>query len=1696
MKYGNLEPYFLRRNFQYGTKHISAIKNLLFIDEHSVINSDALSSYINTETLAILYHSEETKRNELSSILDHIHLYDNQISHKTDLHIYATDKCKVSIKLEQFILNVRRFGFVFSTDSGMRFEESMFVENANYMDEQNVKWLISAISKMNIHTIDFFGCNTLNDAQWQNYYYNLSNNANVVIYANPVSTGNPNYGGNWRFTEYDAENTRKFTVNIDRKYFNSDIEQYSYVFDFHYPITLMLDNSGAIWACGRNTAGQLGLGNNSNVANLTKLTDLNSSSTILSFGGGTSVCYISYSDGKMYASGSNASGYLLNNSVTVGGTRSSFAECTLFYTQAPSKKVIRQFSNVGSNANMMFLTDDGAVYGMGSNSAGLFGTGSTTNPASFELATMSIANYSPRYPIDMQNSGLTTILLMNDGTVWGCGANSLLGINTSTGSTLNPTQLATPVNVSGSVNIGSVKQISVSTGHVLLLTTNNKIYGTGTGASLGYGSTTNSLIWVPMDLSAVTNGIPAAISTGSNVSFVITSTGKVYGCGVNTSSVLGTGTVGTTYTRLISCLPLPSGETGVITAVTTMGFIGATIALTSTGNVYSCGSNGFGAMSISGGNSLSLTAMITASGSPMVNVKTLFINYTPIVPQLPPDSPTITYVTVATNGLSISVEFQPPTQTVNTYYYSIDGINYVDALTTVSPIIINSSGGIVSLKSYNGAGMSLASNAIRPTYPPNITNITAGLTSLLISFNMPNVGSPNLTGISYSINNGVSFTDTGTTSPLLIPELISGTTYNVILRAYSTAWVSGYSTVYNVQTAFLGSKPIIENVVSNGATSLTVTHKQDVLGSSPTTYYYSFDGTSNAGTATYPSFTITNLISNNPYNICIIANNLAGDISSNFQIGYVLGSIPSLTVTSGTNKFTISYSQQHTGTSPTTYRYYLNDISYSTPNNTSSTGTFDISNITDISSYNVYVVARNIAGDISSNIVAGNAYGTTPTISLTPGINKLTVTFNQSLRGTSPTLYYYTDLSNGAGRIGPVVSPFDISGTTTRTVYIVAQNPAGNLISLGASGTPFILGGAPTIGAITPGVNQLSIAFSQSPLGTLPTRYYYSIDGTTKLGPGTTTSPLVITDISTSITFYIIADNSAGTVRSLATSSGTPFMLGSIPFLTAVPVLNSSGAIRIAYTQETTGTLPVTYYYSTVNDANTTARTQFITTSIDVSGVTTTTTYYVIASNNAGNVISNGSTVTPYLLGSKPTISNVSQGINSLIVTFTNASGGNPSSFSYYYSYDGINREPGPITSPFTITGLTSQKTVYVIANNLAGDISSNPVTETPYLLGNPPSITNISSGINSLIVTFTNASGGNPSSFSYYYSYDGINREPGPITSPFTITGLTSQKTVYVIANNLAGDISSNPVTETPYLLGNPPSITNISSGINSLIVTFTNASGGNPSSFSYYYSYDGINREPGPITSPFTITGLTSQKTVYVIANNLAGDISSNPVTETPYLLGTPPSITNVESGTNKLTVAFTVSTGANPAPTYYYSLNGGPLNLVPSNQSPFDILNLTQAVSNSVYVLARNSAGDISSNVVSAIPYILGGAPTITRILSVANGLNVEFTGSAGGYPSPTTYYYTVDGGNAVNANTSTSPITIHNLTVVKEYTIRLFSQNSVGASPLSNALSGTPLSGSQEEVVTPATYWTLQYWSKPSFWKKSFWSKRRR
>jgi len=93
--------------------------------------------------------------------------------------------------------------------------------------------------------------------------------------------------------------------------------------------------------------------------------------------------------------------------------------------------------------------------------------------------------------------------------------------------------------------------------------------------------------------------------------------------------------------------------------------------------------------------------------------------------------------------------------------------------------------------------------------------------------------------------------------------------------------------------------------------------------------------------------------------------------------------------------------------------------------------------------------------------------------------------------------------------------------------------------------------------------------------------------------------------------------------------------------------------------------------------------------------------------------------------------------------------------------------------------------------------------------------------------------------------------------------------------------------------------------------------------------------------------------------------------------------------------------------------------------------------------------------------AYPYA-GTAPTITNVTSQGTSLYVYFTPGTGSLYTITTYYYSLNGGATyTNANTTTSPIVIPELTIGSTYSVTIVANNSYTNSSTSNIVSSTVL-----------------------------------
>lgn len=1049
----------------------------------------------------------------------------------------------------------------------------------------------------------------------------------------------------------------------------------------------------------------------------------------------------------------------------------------------------------------------------------------------------------------------------------------------------------------------------------------------------------------------------------------------------------------------------------------------------------------------------------------------------------------------------------------NAYYYSVDGGSYVlaNVLANTKSFVI---GGLTQAKNYSITliAHNLAGNT-NPTSPQQgvpyvvgnpatINSVLSGINQLSVYYTPATSLYPAPTTYYYSMDRGNTYVDANTVAnPIIIRNLYDAVNYPITIIAHNSAGNTAASNVVYGEPYVAGTMPNITSIVSL-ANSLSVSF-QASEGAYPTPfYYYSVDGGLNYVNSEFQSnaspIIITDLFEARAYTVSIKAVNAWGDLSGSSATGepYVIGTQPSiLDITPGTNTLTVQF-QGSINAYPAPYYYYSTDggSTYSNSNVNTDASPIVIPNLTVATIYNVSIMAVNFGGNTASDSVQAEPYviGTQPYITaLTPGTNTIAISFSASTNAYPTPYYYYSvngsDFSNS--QVNSNSGSILLTGLTSPNLYTISLkgiSVAGNTATSVETGHSYVFGSIPVINSVSSATNSLIVSFQLSTGGyPLPTAYYYSIDGgITYLNGNTTTSPMTIPDLTVAQTYYIqlIAENAAGSTQPSLTASGEPYVIGSAPIITDVSSIPYG--VSVSFLGTTDGYPdPTTYYYS-VDGGNTYASTSGTASPFFIHNLNEFRSYPITL--KAHNLIGNTSPSqtaygTPYIRGSTPVISSVASVYNGLSINFSESAGGNPSPSSYFYSLDGgaTFTDSGAASSPIIVSGLTTP-TIYSVAvqaNNLAGNTAtSNIVQGEPYVIGTAPQISNVSSIYNGLSVSFSGSTGGYPSPSSYYYSLDGGATFTDSLSnsSPILITGLTTAAvySVALLANSAAGQsAASNVVQGEPYVIGSRPTNVQVTSILNGLSVSFTASTDGYPSPSSYFYSLNGGSTFTDSLRSesPLTIANLSTptQYSVVLYANSIAGRSQyTSAVLATPYVIGKRPNISSISSGYNSITVDFSPSTGGYPEPaTYYYSIDGGATFVdAATTATPITIQNLTSANVYSVCLKAGSVAGNTeASNLVAGRAYVIGSAPNISSVSSVLNGVSVNFSGSADGYPSPSTYYYSIDGGQSfADALSNISPIVISGLTNLSPYSIALLGVNSAwpSSTATSNVVDGRP------------------------------------
>ena len=506
--------------------------------------------------------------------------------------------------------NLSRIGFVFLTSASFiptfLNSEPLFALNETVPYSNNIQFIINIISQFGVKNIDYLACNTLNHSHWVNYYDVLSAETDVIVGASNDQTGNIKYGGDWVL-----EST---STDIELIYFTSSIEYYSYLLDTgmntfvnisgtiyatgnnnygqlgignttnkttltpmtgfplgkivssisrSYIHTVVLMNDGTVYGCGNNTVGQLGNASSGNqYTTLTQMTSMPSGKTAIAVGCGAystnGFTIVLMSDGTVYGTGSNGAGQLGTGDYT------DKTSLTLMTGIPSGKKAIA--ISCGSNFTIVLMSD-GTVYGTGNNNDGEIGNGSNGGSLKYNTLTQMTSVPSGKLAVAISCGELHTIVLLNDGTVWGTGYNSVgqLGIGNTTSPKPNLTQMT-------SFPVGkTVSYIACGTIHTVILMTDGTIYGTGWNGDgeFGNGNTTNNSTLQAMTMKSGKT-VNAMISGNSHVVVFMTD-GTVFTTGDNSVGQLGTGNNAraTTLTQMTigNGTTLATGVTNAVSAV-------------------------------------------------------------------------------------------------------------------------------------------------------------------------------------------------------------------------------------------------------------------------------------------------------------------------------------------------------------------------------------------------------------------------------------------------------------------------------------------------------------------------------------------------------------------------------------------------------------------------------------------------------------------------------------------------------------------------------------------------------------------------------------------------------------------------------------------------------------------------------------------------------------------------------------------------------------------------------------------------------------------------------------------------------------------------------------------------------------------------------------------------------------------------
>ena len=279
--------------------------------------------------------------------------------------------------------------------------------------------------------------------------------------------------------------------------------------------TFILKNDGTLWGCGRNTEGQLGLGDNDNKITFTEITtNINDIKSVYCGGNHT---FILKNDGTLWGCGRNVEGQLGLGDTT---NRNTFTQVTTNVDNIKSVYCGAEHS--------LILKNDGTLWGCGNNNYGQLGLGDTINRNTFTKITTNTDDIKSVY-----HGTYHTFILKNDGTLWGCGNNNYgqLGLGDNE-CRVTFTEITT--------NVDDIKQVYCGKNHTFILENDGTLWSCGDNqfGQLGLGNNTNRNTFTQVTTN--TDNIKK-IYCGWEHALILKNDNTLWGCGRNDYGQLGLG---------------------------------------------------------------------------------------------------------------------------------------------------------------------------------------------------------------------------------------------------------------------------------------------------------------------------------------------------------------------------------------------------------------------------------------------------------------------------------------------------------------------------------------------------------------------------------------------------------------------------------------------------------------------------------------------------------------------------------------------------------------------------------------------------------------------------------------------------------------------------------------------------------------------------------------------------------------------------------------------------------------------------------------------------------------------------------------------------------------------------------------------------------------------------------------------------